>query len=234
MVFRDLKAEEVLVRLQNKYNNRGLFLIYKDARVDMNILNETYGVGFWKREHFAINNYLCCRVSIYNEKLQSWVSCEDVGEEQTFEKVKSVFSDSFKRACFNFGIGIELYTAPKIVIDLKSGDLDAKGNLKNSFFVSEIETVNKVIQKLVIKDSQNNIRFTYDISKQVIDYNKIPNGKNKGKLWKDCDNETLNKALDFYTNKEKNENYIKVINEICQARADAEKSEAEKWDADIQ
>jgi hypothetical protein len=45
-----------------------------------------------------------------------WVSKQDVGTESYTEKEKGQASDSFKRACFNWGIGRELYTAPFIWI----------------------------------------------------------------------------------------------------------------------
>ncbi|NOW12590.1 hypothetical protein B0H35_000004 [Clostridium acetobutylicum] len=47
-----------------------------------------------------------------------WISKQDVGTESNTEKEKGQASDSFKRACFNFGIGRELYTSPFIWIGL--------------------------------------------------------------------------------------------------------------------
>ena len=45
-----------------------------------------------------------------------WVWKQDVGVESFTEKEKGQASDSFKRACFNWGIGRELYSAPFIWI----------------------------------------------------------------------------------------------------------------------
>lgn len=115
MKFRLLKAEEIEVRVATIKEKGASLLLYKDARVDMNILDESGEV--WKREHFTINGKLFCRVSIYDKELKMWVEREDVGVESNTEATKGEASDSFKRACFNWGIGRELYTAPFIWVD---------------------------------------------------------------------------------------------------------------------
>lgn len=89
-------------------------LLYKDARCDMNILDETVGPTNWTRSHQVIDGKLYCTVSLYDEVKQQWVSKQDVGTESNTEKEKGQASDSFKRACFNWGLGRELYTAPFI------------------------------------------------------------------------------------------------------------------------
>ena len=40
-------------------------LLYKDARVDMNILDEVVGPMNWQREPFSIGDKMHCKVSIY-------------------------------------------------------------------------------------------------------------------------------------------------------------------------
>lgn len=113
-MFRRLKAEEIECRV-SQITDRGLFLLlYKDARCDMNILDETVGALGWKREHTRDNAN--CIVSIWDDKKNQWISKEDTGTESNTEAQKGLASDSFKRACFNWGIGRELYTAPKIWI----------------------------------------------------------------------------------------------------------------------
>ena len=91
-----------------------LYCFYKDARCDMNILDETVGPTNWTRSHQVIDGKLYCTVSLYDEVKQQWVSKQDVGTESNTEKEKGQASDSFKRACFNWGLGRELYTAPFI------------------------------------------------------------------------------------------------------------------------
>jgi len=94
-------------------------LAYKDARVDMNRLDEVLGALNWKREH--INNNHNCVVSVWNNEIKEWISKEDTGSESMTEKDKGLASDSFKRACFNWGIGRELYDYPAIQIKLEKG-----------------------------------------------------------------------------------------------------------------
>lgn len=116
--FRKLKANEIDCRIGQIKEGGLSLLLYKDARVDMNILDETVGAMEWKREHTRDNKN--CIVSIYDKDKKEWVSKEDTGTESNTEAEKGLASDSFKRACTNWGIGRELYTAPFIWI--KSGD----------------------------------------------------------------------------------------------------------------
>lgn len=97
-------------------------LLYKDARVDMRILDEVYGPMNWKRKHDLIGDRLYCTISIYDPEKKEWIEKQDVGTESFTEKEKGQASDSFKRAGFNVGIGRELYTAPKIFINLDKGE----------------------------------------------------------------------------------------------------------------
>ena len=118
-MFRLLKADEIECRV-SRISEKGLsLLLYKDARVDQNILDETVGPGNWTRSHELINGNLFCNVGIRIKREDGsyeWVYKQDVGTESYTEKEKGQASDSFKRACFNWGIGRELYTAPFIWI----------------------------------------------------------------------------------------------------------------------
>ena len=110
MQFRLLRADEIDCRIST-VSEKGLsLLLYKDARCDMNILDETVGSENWQRSHELINGNLFCNVGI--KCGSEWVWKQDVGTESYTEKEKGQASDSFKRACFNWGIGRELYTAP--------------------------------------------------------------------------------------------------------------------------
>lgn len=116
-----LMANQIDFRIQSI--NKGGYatiLAYKDARVDINRLNEVCGPLGWKREHCRDNHN--CIVSIYDEVNKQWVSKEDTGTESFTEKEKGLASDSFKRACFNWGIGIELYDFPLISVKLKDNE----------------------------------------------------------------------------------------------------------------
>lgn len=121
--FRKLKADEIECRIGQIKANGLTLLLYKDARCDMNILDETVGPLDWKREHTRDNRN--CIVSIYDEAKGEWVSKEDTGTESNTEAEKGLASDSFKRACVNWGIGRELYTAPFIWVKKEDCNLSA-------------------------------------------------------------------------------------------------------------
>ena len=114
MKFRYLRADEVDARVSICKETGVSLLLYKDARCDMNILDETVGSLNWQRHHTRDNRN--CIVSIWDDIKQQWIEKEDTGTESNTEAEKGLASDSFKRACFNFGIGRELYTAPFIWI----------------------------------------------------------------------------------------------------------------------
>lgn len=121
MEFRDLTADDIEVRVQSANQNGLILLLYKNARVDMSILDETVGAENWQREHYECKGNLFCRVGInvnYNipETPEKWVWKSDCGVESNTEKEKGEASDSFKRACFNWGIGRVLYTSPFVWI----------------------------------------------------------------------------------------------------------------------
>lgn len=115
-LIRLLKADEIECRVSVIKENGLSLLLYKDARVDQKILDETFGIFGWKRSHQSIEGNLYCTVEILDKETGEWVAKQDVGTTGYVEKEKSQASDSFKRACFNWGIGRELYTAPFIWI----------------------------------------------------------------------------------------------------------------------
>ena len=114
LIFRTLRASEIDCRISTASQKGVSLLLYKDARVDQNILDETVGPMNWQRSHSRDNAN--CTVSLWDEEKQQWIAKEDTGTESNTEKEKGLASDSFKRACFNWGIGRELYTAPFIWI----------------------------------------------------------------------------------------------------------------------
>lgn len=141
MEFRKLKASEIDARVNTVSEKGCSLLLYKDARVDQNILDETVGAENWERSHQLIGNNLYCTVSIYDSHKDAWISKQDVGTESYTEKEKGQASDSFKRACFNWGIGRELYTAPFIWIpagDVCIEDRNGKKTTYDTFSVKSI------------------------------------------------------------------------------------------------
>ena len=162
--FRTLKASEIDVKPQTVKENGFSLLLYKNARVDMDVLDETVGPMNWQRKHSRENAN--CIVSIYDEDKKIWVEKEDTGTESFTEKEKGLASDSFKRACFNWGIGRELYTSPFIWIsDSKYIKKNKEGKLAltDKFSVKEITVVDKVITELEIIDSKGTVVFSTNL-----------------------------------------------------------------------
>lgn len=114
--FRTLNADEIELRVGSVSAKGATLLLYKDARCDQAVLDETVGALNWQRRHSRDNAN--CTVDIWDENKGIWVSKEDTGTESFTEKEKGLASDSFKRACTNWGIGRELYTAPRIFISV--------------------------------------------------------------------------------------------------------------------
>lgn len=176
--FRNLKAEEIDCR-PALINEKGIsLLLYKDARVDQDILDETVGPMNWQRKHSRDNAN--CEVGIWDEDKKQWVWKEDTGTESNTEKEKGLASDSFKRACFNWGIGRELYTAPFIWIGSNLVKIDKKEwqgketySTKERFRVSAIKIENKVITRLSICNSQGVIVYRYNHNDDMIDSTKV-------------------------------------------------------------
>jgi hypothetical protein len=160
MKFRKLRADEIDCRVATVKGNGLSLLLYKDARCDMNILDETVGALNWTRSHSRENAN--CTVGVWDESKGCWVSKEDTGTESYTEKEKGLASDSFKRACFNWGIGRELYTAPFIWIGADKCAITLKPDNKNYTCYDRFE-VTKIgydeagrINLLQIKNAKNN------------------------------------------------------------------------------
>lgn len=169
--FRDLRADEIECRVQSVKENGLVLLLYKDARVDMNILDETVGSANWQREHYECKGNLFCRVGIdvgtHEGKAERWVFKSDCGTESNTEAQKGEASDSFKRACFNWGIGRELYTAPFTWIPTD------KCNIKNGKCYDKF-----VVEKIIIQDKQIVALAIYNSTKGCRAY-----VGEKGKQW---------------------------------------------------
>jgi hypothetical protein len=159
-MFRDLRADEIECRVAQANEYGVSLLLYKDARCDQNILDETVGEFGWMRSHTRDNAN--CIVSIWDHEKKQWVSKEDTGTESNTEKEKGLASDSFKRACFNWGIGRELYTAPTIKIKaqdcakLKPKQNGNGWNCYDNFVVQKIIIEKKRIVALAIKNTETN------------------------------------------------------------------------------
>mgnify|MGYP003669290539 FL=1 len=111
-----LRIEQIEFRVGHSSGQNHFLLAYKDARVDMDRLDAVCGHLGWQRKHELIDGQLFCHVGIYDESINQWVWKSDVGVESRTEAEKGRSSDAFKRACFNWGIGRELYDLPLIIV----------------------------------------------------------------------------------------------------------------------
>ena len=175
-----LRADEIECRVGTINENGLSLLLYKDARVDQKILDETYGSFSWKREHQLIGDNLYCTVSVYYPGYDEWISKQDVGVPANAEKEKSAASDSFKRACVNWGIGRELYSAPFIWIDAMKAKIQPREwngkttyNTKEHFHVANIgyDEEKREIIAVKIANQRNEIVYAFDSSTQSLSGN---------------------------------------------------------------
>ena len=170
-MFRPLTKDEIDCRVATCNGNGVTLLLYKDARVDQNILDETFGIFGWQRSHQLIDGNLYCTVSVRNPETGEWIHKQDVGKESNAEKEKGQASDSFKRACFNLGIGRELYTAPfiwvpKELVTIKK-DNKGKDTTYDKFSVRSITIEGgKIVQLEIQNDTRKCVVYTYGTKKQ--------------------------------------------------------------------
>ncbi len=162
-----LKANEIECRASIVKENGVSLLLYKDARVDQRILDETFGLFGWKRSHQCIDGNLYCTVEIYDKETGTWVAKQDVGTTGYAEKEKSQASDSFKRACFNWGIGRELYTAPFIWVPAADASIKRNGDklyCSDHFSVRSIAyNGDREIVGLTIANDSNQGKVVYEL-----------------------------------------------------------------------
>lgn len=174
MEFRLLRADEIDCRVAVLKDNGLSLLLYKDARVDQNILDETVGAMNWQRRHTRDNAN--CIVSIWDKEKSQWIEKEDTGTESNTEKEKGLASDSFKRACFNWGIGRELYSAPFIWIGRDGANIeDYNGKLRcNDKFI---------VQQILYDDRRNIVAIAIknaSTNKRVFMMDRRPKNGNQG------------------------------------------------------
>ena len=147
--FRELKAEEIECRVGVCREHGLSLLLYKDARCDARILDEQVGPENWQCEFYECKGTLFCKVGILidrGEQFHEWVWKDDAGAPSNMEVQKGEASDAFKRACFKWGIGRSLYTAPFIWVRSDKVEIakNQRGNYfcKNSFKVAKIAIEN--------------------------------------------------------------------------------------------
>lgn len=171
--FSPLSISEIDFRVQSI--NKGGYatiLAYKDARADMKRLDERFGMFGWQKKYEVINGNLYCSIGILDTLRDEWVWKQDVGTESMTEKEKGQASDAFKRACFNLGIGRELYDYPIIQIKLNQNEFSiqnfgGKDVVKPTFELKLKEWkwfsqwIEDRLTYLACKDQNDVLRFSY-------------------------------------------------------------------------
>ena len=159
MNFEKLKADEIECRVQTVKENGCSILLYKTARVDAKLLDETVGAMNWKNDFKIIDGVLYGCISIWDADKKEWVEKLDAGTETFTEKEKGRASDAFKRAGFKWGIGRELYSAPFIWISKKDVAIDeykGRWTTRDRFKVTSIAYEEDRIVELVIYNTSSN------------------------------------------------------------------------------
>ena len=162
--FRDLTADEIELRVGATTEKGFTLLLYKTARVDANLLDETIGVFNWQKKFYQVKNTMLCSVGIKDPDTKEWVWKDDAGDESNTEAIKGEASDSFKRAGFAWGIGRKLYNSPFVWIN-KS---DAENPKTSRYLVKSIKFDKVGVSELTIVNEKTGlVVFSYPKNTKV-------------------------------------------------------------------
>lgn len=172
--FRLLKPEEIEVRVQTVKENGVSALLYKTARTDYALLDETVGMYNWQNDYKVVDGKMYCGIGIYDATREHWIWKYNCGTESNQDAEKGQASDAMKRAGFAWGIGTELYSSPFIWIPaekctikaLQGKDGKTKYFCNDSFAVTSIKyDENENISALVITNLKSRIiAFSFGVS----------------------------------------------------------------------
>lgn len=171
-----MRSDDIEVRIQSCNSGGARLLLYKTARTDMDILDETFGMMNWQKSYQMIGNQLFCTIEIWDEDKKQWIKKQDVGVESNIEAEKGRASDSQKRAGFVVGIGRELYSSPEMFVyakDLETFKANSKGGYVcyDKFIVQDIRYDDRKIAYVAIRNMETN---------KVIEFGRIPKTKPEG------------------------------------------------------
>ena len=162
---RNLRKDEIEVRVASTQNNVAQLLLYKTARTDAAILDETFGQFNWQCSYSEIKGNLFCTISVRDPNTNEWISKSDCGAESNIEKEKGEASDAFKRSGFKWGVGVELYSTPRIKVPIEESDM-YNGRFCQTFSLKDIQiSPDHKITSLTIQDRRGNVRYTYNAQK---------------------------------------------------------------------
>lgn len=154
-------------------------------------MDETFGDD-WQCDYKEVNGVTYCGIAVRDKKSGEWLWRWNAGSEGNFEKEKAVASSAFKRACVALGIGRELYTAPRVIV---------QADKYETFKVAEIRYEDDVISELKIVNGKGDVVFNYPggantrWSTEMPEKSKEATSKtNSERLTEFCSNEKKNPA----------------------------------------
>lgn len=173
-LFRFLRADEIEVKVKQVKENGLVCLLYKTARTDMDLLDETVSPANWENDYREIKGNLYAGIGIRQQNgsmVWKWDCGIESREDGEGNEKKGEASDAFKRAGFRWGIGRELYTSPFIWIksdkaDIKPNSFGGKTTFKcfDKFSVEKIaydENTGRIIGLAIRNDSKNCRAFVW-------------------------------------------------------------------------
>ena len=169
MLFRNLREDEIEVKVKQVKENGLVALLYKTARTDMDVLDETVGAEDWVNDYREIKGNLYAGIGIYTDKglVWKWDCGIESREDGEGNEKKGEASDSFKRAGFRWGIGRALYTSPFVWIKADSATIKQFGSAyrcNDKFSVEKIaysEDGRKITGLAIWNDTLNKRAFVW-------------------------------------------------------------------------
>lgn len=145
---------------------KAVLLVHKTSRTVYSRFNDACGLG-WQDEYEREGANLVCTISVYDPDKDRWIKRKGVGVPSTKDRVKGEYSDALKRASTAFGLGIELYNMPKMVIELDEDEVIDEGGGKISlspFLDTKIwkvvyELEDGKVKNLTITDGKGKVRW---------------------------------------------------------------------------
>lgn len=213
--FRTLKANEIEVRPGvTKYKGKAELLLYQNSRVAMQLLDEAFGMD-WASDYKVLNGVVYCGIAFFNKDTNSYLWRWDCGTPSEIEENKGAAADSFKRAAVKIGIGRELYTSPRIIVECPDRYY-RNDKLTERFSVAHIEYDSKRrIKDLQIVDSRGNLVYNFRDFK-VVPIEELPREEilkavcSELKQQPEIDKESLKKFYYFYQTKAASFDYWNV------------------------
>lgn len=163
--FRLLDTQDIEVKVKQVKEKGAVLLLYKTARTDMDLLDETVGPENWTCDYREVKGNLYCGIGVKQGAETAFVWKWDCGiesrEDGEGNQKKGEASDAFKRAGFKWGIGRELYTAPFIWVPAEKMEIKKGGNgfrTYDTFSVEKIAYNGRSISGLSIRNERSGKR----------------------------------------------------------------------------